>query len=120
MESTTVIFTNKGRHGPALTLPCVLQASWVAPLQCLAAQLFFPQQVVELLIKAVQRSLSVATGQLGDSLQRLAAQRTASLKPAHQWVPWVVVNGIPLLDDDENVSTGFFCCCCTAVVLSMC
>lgn len=44
------------------------------------------------------------TGQLGDSLQRLAAQRTASLKPAHQWVPWVVVNGIPLLDDDENVS----------------
>lgn len=43
-------------------------------------------------------------GQLGDSLQRLAAQRTASLKPAHQYVPWVVVNGIPLLDDDENVS----------------
>lgn len=48
--------------------------------------------------------LPCLAGQLGDSLQRLAAQRTASLKPAHQWVPWVVVNGIPLLDDDENVS----------------
>lgn len=45
-------------------------------------------------------------GQLGDSLQRLAAQRTASLKPAHKWVPWVVVNGIPLLEDDDNVSRG--------------
>ena len=44
------------------------------------------------------------TGQLGDSLQRLAAQRTGSLKPAHKWVPWVVVNGTPLLEDDENVS----------------
>jgi hypothetical protein len=44
------------------------------------------------------------TGQLGVSLQRLAAQRTGSLKPAHKWVPWVVVNGIPLLEDDENVS----------------
>lgn len=42
-------------------------------------------------------------GELGTSLQRLAAQRTAGLKPAHQYVPWVVVNGIPLLEDDENI-----------------
>lgn len=50
-----------------------------------------------------QKLLACYSGQLGDSLQRLAAQRTASLKPAHQYVPWVVVNGIPLLDDDENI-----------------
>lgn len=47
-------------------------------------------------------------GELGNALQRLAAQRTDSLKPAHRWVPWVVVNGVPLLDDNENLQT-FIC-----------
>jgi interferon gamma-inducible protein 30 len=36
-------------------------------------------------------------------LQQLAAQRTASLKPPHRWVPWVTVNGIPLLDDVDSI-----------------
>lgn len=44
-----------------------------------------------------------AIGELGKSLQRLAAERTQSLKPPHQYVPWVVVNGIPLLEDVDNV-----------------
>lgn len=42
-------------------------------------------------------------GELGKSLQRLAGQRTASLRPAHQYVPWVVVNGVPLLEDADNL-----------------
>jgi len=42
-------------------------------------------------------------GQLGSALQGLAGERTSSLKPAHQYVPWVVVNGIPLLDDMDNL-----------------
>lgn len=50
-----------------------------------------------------QKLLDCQKGDLGNSLQRLAAQRTASLKPQHQYVPWVVVNGIPLLEDDENI-----------------
>lgn len=47
-------------------------------------------------------------GTLGDYLQRHALERTASLVPRHRWVPWVVVNGIPLFDDFENVAT-FIC-----------
>eukprot|EP00882_Tetradesmus_deserticola_P014285 GHRQ01015183.1.p1 GENE.GHRQ01015183.1~~GHRQ01015183.1.p1 ORF type:complete len:245 (+),score=120.84 GHRQ01015183.1:167-901(+) len=42
-------------------------------------------------------------GPLGATLQQLAAQRTASLKPPHRWVPWITVNGIPLLDDVDNI-----------------
>ncbi|KAF8063862.1 hypothetical protein HT031_003719 [Scenedesmus sp. PABB004] len=40
-------------------------------------------------------------GELGDSLQRLARERTESLQPAHRWVPWLVVNGIPVNDIDS-------------------
>eukprot|EP00879_Flechtneria_rotunda_P006169 GHRR01006486.1.p1 GENE.GHRR01006486.1~~GHRR01006486.1.p1 ORF type:complete len:283 (+),score=59.25 GHRR01006486.1:368-1216(+) len=47
--------------------------------------------------------LECYNGEQGNTLQRLAAQRTASLKPPHQYVPWVVVNGIPLLNDDTNI-----------------
>jgi interferon gamma-inducible protein 30 len=48
------------------------------------------------------------TGPLGDTLQRRALERTESLVPPHKWVPWVVVNGIPLFDDFDNVAT-FIC-----------
>jgi interferon gamma-inducible protein 30 len=35
-------------------------------------------------------------------------KQTQKLRPAHQYVPWVVVNGIPLLDDYANL--GAFIC----------
>ncbi|GBF93956.1 hypothetical protein Rsub_06205 [Raphidocelis subcapitata] len=54
------------------------------------------------------RVLACANGTLGDYLERHALERTASLVPPHRWVPWVVVNGVPLLDDFENVAT-FVC-----------
>eukprot|EP00775_Hariotina_reticulata_P014323 gene14323-49_t len=47
--------------------------------------------------------LTCFNGQLGSALQRLAGEHTSSLKPAHQYVPWVVVNGIPLLEDLDNL-----------------
>jgi interferon gamma-inducible protein 30 len=56
----------------------------------------------------------VLPGALGDTLQRLAKERTASLQPPHQYVPWVVVNGIPLGDDYENVQT-YICAAYTDV-----
>ncbi|KAK9807369.1 hypothetical protein WJX73_007815 [Symbiochloris irregularis] len=37
-----------------------------------------------------------ASGSLGDQLEAEAAAETNALQPAHQYVPWVVVNGIPL------------------------
>lgn len=43
-----------------------------------------------------------ATGQLGQLLVNAAADATEALSPAHQWVPWVTVNGAPL-DDLNNV-----------------
>lgn len=58
--------------------------------------------------------LLVLPGALGDTLQRLAKERTASLQPPHQYVPWVVVNGIPLGDDYENVQT-YICAAYTDV-----
>jgi len=37
-----------------------------------------------------------STGKLGNTLQHAAAVATESLSPAHQWTPWVVMNGKPL------------------------
>lgn len=46
-----------------------------------------------------------ATGERGDALERAAADATNALVPKHQFVPWVTVNGIPLLDDYANLKT---------------
>jgi interferon gamma-inducible protein 30 len=45
-----------------------------------------------------------AAGDQGDSLEAEAAEQTANLKPAHRYVPWVVVNGIPLGEDYANLA----------------
>jgi hypothetical protein len=47
-------------------------------------------------------------GPLGDLLQRRAAERTADLKPPHRYVPWVTVNGVPLLSADASLER-FIC-----------
>lgn len=44
-------------------------------------------------------------GPQGDELIVAAAKRTAALKPAHQYVPWVLVNDIPLGDAAGSLST---------------
>jgi len=44
-------------------------------------------------------------GELGKALQSVARERTESLKPDHEWVPWVVVNGVPIFDDLDNIKT---------------
>ena len=42
-------------------------------------------------------------GSLGDELEAAAANKTAQLDPAHQYVPWVTVNSIPLRENYANV-----------------
>jgi interferon gamma-inducible protein 30 len=49
-----------------------------------------------------------AAGDLGQQLQLAAMKQTQKLRPPHQYVPWVVVNGIPLLGDYANL--GAFVC----------
>lgn len=44
-----------------------------------------------------------ASGTLGAELQTAAANETASLCPPHQFVPWVVVQGVPLGDTFEQL-----------------
>jgi interferon gamma-inducible protein 30 len=44
-----------------------------------------------------------AEGRQGDALERAAAEETAALRPPHRWVPWVVVNGIPLGEDLDSL-----------------
>ena len=52
--------------------------------------------------------LVMFAGQLGDQLQQQAANETASLKPAHSYVPWVTVDGIPIGGAYEQLQT-FIC-----------
>jgi interferon gamma-inducible protein 30 len=37
-----------------------------------------------------------STGSLGNSIMHTIADATEGLSPAHQWTPWVVMNGKPL------------------------
>lgn len=46
---------------------------------------------------------SCGTGVLGTQLERAAASETAALKPEHTYVPWVVVNTIPLGELDAKL-----------------
>lgn len=49
-----------------------------------------------------------ADGPQGDALEAAAAAATAALRPPHTYVPWVVVEGVPLgeLDDKLKVSSA--------------
>ena len=49
-----------------------------------------------------------AVGQMAVELQNKAAEETASLKPAHTYVPWVTVNGIAVGGAFEQLQT-FIC-----------
>lgn len=49
-----------------------------------------------------------SSGPLGAGLARRAFERTRALRPRQRWVPWVLVNGVPLFDDFANVAT-FVC-----------
>ncbi|KAI8465341.1 MAG: gamma interferon inducible lysosomal thiol reductase-domain-containing protein [Monoraphidium minutum] len=94
------------------------QADWFPFLHCLEAKADEGDKDVD--VSAVvhacaprgglvpSRVMDCYSGPMGDFLQRRAVERTASLNPEHKWVPWVVVNGIPLFDDFENVET-FIC-----------
>lgn len=48
---------------------------------------------------------SVTTGTQGTELQEAAAKETAALCPPHQFVPWVVVEDVPLEDTFEQLRT---------------
>lgn len=52
--------------------------------------------------------LVMFVGRLGDQLQRQAANETASLRPAHSYVPWITVDGIPIGGAYEQLQT-FIC-----------
>ncbi|PRW60442.1 40S ribosomal S2-4 [Chlorella sorokiniana] len=44
-----------------------------------------------------------ATGPLGTQLERQAAAKTDSLRPPHTYVPWVLVNRVPLFEHDPEL-----------------
>lgn len=54
------------------------------------------------------RLLACADGALGRALARMAADRTAALAPRHEYVPWFVVNGVPLRSAADNL-LAFVC-----------
>lgn len=45
---------------------------------------------------------------MADELQKWAGEETASLRPPHEYVPWVTVNGIALGGAFEELQT-FIC-----------
>lgn len=44
-----------------------------------------------------------ATGKRGDALEKLAGSETDGLVPKHTFVPWIVVNGVAIGNDFENL-----------------
>lgn len=54
-----------------------------------------------------------STGKKGESLFKRMGEKTDSLRPPHQFVPWVTVNGIPIQEDYENLKT-FVCAAYTS------
>lgn len=49
-----------------------------------------------------------AAGELGAKLELAALKRTAALQPPHKYVPWIVVNDVPLRRD--YTSLGSYIC----------
>ncbi|XP_024124721.1 gamma-interferon-inducible lysosomal thiol reductase [Oryzias melastigma] len=52
-------------------------------------------------------------GDLGNQLMHQNAQQTASLKPPHQYVPWVTINGEHTEDLQQKASTSLFSLVCS-------
>ncbi|CAM1154619.1 IFI30 (predicted) [Pycnogonum litorale] len=47
---------------------------------------------------------SCSTSSMGNKLMHMAAVKTNQLKPAHQWVPWILVNG----EHSQSVDTATY------------
>jgi interferon gamma-inducible protein 30 len=53
---------------------------------------------------------AVGTATDGNPLMHKIAVVTNNLQPPHQWTPWVVINGVPLTEDQLNLSLTKLVC----------
>lgn len=108
------------QHGPAeceinTLLSCVIdaypaQAAWFPIVSCIEEEARRSRAVDSAIKQCLNNSSTVSTdviacakGKRGFDLQLKAKSITDKLVPPHKWVPWVVVNGIPLPDDYDNL-----------------
>ncbi|GAB4819428.1 hypothetical protein N2152v2_006474 [Parachlorella kessleri] len=105
------------QHGPAecrlnRVINCAEElstsdAQFMAFLRCVAQAGRGGEAAVDGCAKAAKLSpediSQCATGEDGGTLERKAAAETGALRPAHTYVPWLVVNGVPLGEDDVNL-----------------
>lgn len=43
--------------------------------------------------------VACAVGEEGENIHRQAYSATQALEPPHRWVPWGVINGVPVYDE---------------------
>lgn len=83
-----------GRSPSDLFTPCLVKSSWL--------QWSGLQPAVRLIAYRLPPGLRdtcshpLMTGKLGDELDAKAQAATDALQPAHAYVPWMVVNDVPL------------------------
>lgn len=87
------------------------QDDWFGFLKCVEDHLFSGDQDLANVTKACAPEADVDPVDLlkcynsprADELQLKAMEETKSLVPPHEWVPWVVVNGVPIRDLSHNL-----------------
>ena len=52
---------------------------------------------------SLDKIMDCTQSHIGDDLLKALGDKTDKLVPAHQWVPWVTVNGVPLWEDNDNL-----------------